>query len=332
MKKYTVVGQGLAGTVLSFLLIKKGFDISIVDRGHSGSASSVAGGMWNPVSFKRVSVDPLAACSLETMRSVYREMEEWLGSTFFHERPLVRVFPDRATANQWDEKSGRPMFLPYTGGNDADVPVQIRAPYGTGQVSVAGWLEVKTMIGLARARWLKEGRLSEDNIRDTDGRGSTIWCTGNAWSREGPYRPEAVIPNKGELLHLEMDELSLEVILNFGKFLIPAGGTRFVLGATYGHGIDDDIPTEAARGELLSSLEEVIMARYRVRSHLAGIRPTTRDRYPLVGPIPGKDQVYIFNGFGSRGVLFVPWCAMQLAEHLANGAPLPKLIATERLK
>ena len=52
--------------------------------------------------------------------------------------------------------------------------------------------------------------------------------------------------------------------------------------------------------------------------HRAGVRPATRDRMPFVGLHPQQSHVGIFNGFGSKGSLMIPWHARQLANYLAN--------------
>jgi hypothetical protein len=54
MSKYLIVGQGLAGTLLAFSLLEKGEEVLIADDYAHASASQVAAGMWNPVTFKRL--------------------------------------------------------------------------------------------------------------------------------------------------------------------------------------------------------------------------------------------------------------------------------------
>lgn len=54
----------------------------------------------------------------------------------------------------------------------------------------------------------------------------------------------------------------------------------------------------------------------------AGVRPTARDRRPLLGRRAAMPRQAVFNGLGSRGVLLAPWCAMHLADHLFQGAEL----------
>ena len=55
----------------------------------------------------------------------------------------------------------------------------------------------------------------------------------------------------------------------------------------------------------------------------AGVRPTTSDRQPFVGLHPGKPQLTIFNGFGSKGSLLIPWHVERFVECLLDATPLP---------
>jgi glycine oxidase len=62
------------------------------------------------------------------------------------------------------------------------------------------------------------------------------------------------------------------------------------------------------------------LARAEVLEQASGVRPTSRDRRPILGRTAPHEAV--FNGLGSRGVLLAPWCARHLAAHLFDGAPL----------
>ena len=56
-----IVGQGLAGTLLAFELERAGVSFAIADAGHEGAASSVAAGVINPITGRRLALAPLLA-------------------------------------------------------------------------------------------------------------------------------------------------------------------------------------------------------------------------------------------------------------------------------
>lgn len=37
-------------------------------------------------------------------------------------------------------------------------------------------------------------------------------------------------------------------------------------------------------------------------AHLAGVRPLSADRLPIIGPVPGREGVYLATGHGTKGI------------------------------
>ena len=69
-----VVGQGLAGTLVSHAALQRGWDCHVMDSGQP-SASSVAAGMFNPMSFRRIIEVWDARPHLDSMTATYRAFE-----------------------------------------------------------------------------------------------------------------------------------------------------------------------------------------------------------------------------------------------------------------
>jgi glycine oxidase len=55
----------------------------------------------------------------------------------------------------------------------------------------------------------------------------------------------------------------------------------------------------------------------------AGVRPATSDRQALVGRHPQLPRLLLFNGFGARGALSIPWFAERFAAYLLQDRRLP---------
>jgi glycine/D-amino acid oxidase-like deaminating enzyme len=115
-------------------------------------------------------------------------------------------------------------------------------------------------------------------------------------------------------------------MINRGKWLLPINKETFKLGATYERSELNETPTEDAEQELLDAMGDIFLTRpaVRVTDHMAGVRPGTKDKQPFVGLHPEHPQLGIFNGFGSKGSLLIPWHAEQFTCHLINGTPLPE--------
>lgn len=56
----------------------------------------------------------------------------------------------------------------------------------------------------------------------------------------------------------------------------------------------------------------------------AGIRPTTLDKQPFIGHHPKHPELIIFNGFGAKGSLQIPWYCQCLANNLMYNQAIPE--------
>jgi glycine/D-amino acid oxidase-like deaminating enzyme len=80
--------------------------------------------------------------------------------------------------------------------------------------------------------------------------------------------------------------------------------------------------TEEGRAELSQRLAGMTDRPFVVLEQRAGVRPTVRDRKPLIGMHPALPVMSILNGFGSKGVMLAPRLAAHFADVLEGGAEL----------
>ena len=163
--------------------------------------------------------------------------------------------------------------------------------------------------------------------------GQIIFCEGyqalhNPWFSGLPFQPA-----QGEILTLESETEFASTMLNFGHWVIPLGAKRFRVGATFAPLQTDTRPTETGKNELLQALNKVFPTGNKVRviAHQANIRPCTTDKRPFIGRHPRQAGCWIFNGFGAKGSLQIPWYSQHLADTLLSGSTLPPACNIERL-
>ena len=342
---FIIVGQGLAGTCLSYELSKRGQRVLVIDDDHKEAASMVAAGMWNPIVFRRMSKSWKADVLLPILRDFYHELSDLLGIALIEELPIDKLFPSQEAANQFDEKSDLPGFSMYLKASPDEPPLNaLDAPHGRGRIEGGGYLRLPDLLKRYREKLSAENRLlserfdpeklvfGEDGTVDYSGNmaNNLIFCTGfqNAsipWFSDLPLRS-----TKGELLELHSKDLSYNGIVNNGKFLLPLGDGLFKLGATYEWGALDTSITSEARMELLSKAEPLIQGDFEVRSQAAGIRPTVKDRRPLVGRHPDHKALAIFNGLGTKGVMIAPWLTIHFADYLLKNTALDPEVDIQR--
>ena len=127
---------------------------------------------------------------------------------------------------------------------------------------------------------------------------------------------------KGEYLVIKSTKLQLDRAIKAGIFVIPIGENHYLVGATYKWKDKTNEPTLEARSQLLQKLEAFIQCGYEIIDQTAGIRPTVADRRPLVGRHPQYPNLYVLNGFGSRGVMIAPMAARRLYSLVEKEEPL----------
>ena len=82
----------------------------------------------------------------------------------------------------------------------------------------------------------------------------------------------------------------------------------------------------------MAKLNTLITCSYKVVNQVAGIRPTVKDRRPLVGQHVFHKNLYVLNGLGTRGVMMGPYVAKQLFDFIELGTPLEADIDIKRFQ
>lgn len=336
-----IIGQGLAGSLLAWELKARGWNILVLDDAAPNAASRVAAGLINPVTGPRLVKTPLADKLLPALAASLHDLEGHFGTHFLHRMPLLRRFDSERMHGRWQRRVRDPAYRDYIDHRPRK-PEDLApcdAPLGGFEQGQTGRLDTAALVDQLRDWLSAESALRDASIayrdiqvgpRDVRWRDLTadrlIFCEGyrltaNPWFDWLPLQPA-----KGEILTLEAREELQPRILIAGRWLVPIGEHRFRFGATYGWEQLDEVPTRAGREELLTDLAAdfpTLAQDAALREHLAGVRPGTRDRHPFMGMHPQIPTLGVFNGFGSKGSLAIPWYARRFADFLTADAPLP---------
>jgi glycine/D-amino acid oxidase-like deaminating enzyme len=68
---FIIVGQGIAGTVLSHQLIKRGYSVFVFDVDKKNSASRIAAGVYNPVAYRKLKMAAFSDFLIPEMDSYF---------------------------------------------------------------------------------------------------------------------------------------------------------------------------------------------------------------------------------------------------------------------
>lgn len=318
VSNWTIVGQGLAGTCLAWVLWRRGVDFTVVDRG-SGGSSRVAAGMINPVTGKNFEPSWRIAEFLPEALEFYAEVENRIGRKLWHPFPVLRLAESEKEWRKIVSKLNASDVAPW-------VSAEVATPEGwAGAVAVRGGgrLDTQAFIDGSREFFEQLGcyRLGEFSLAEN--RANVVWCEGAAGLMGGHYGPHRCA--KGEILTVRAagwDETCIRI--GAGGWLVPQGGGVFKVGSTYEWDELDDLPTAKGRRRVEEIASRLGGEAFEVIGHDAGIRPILRRSQPLIGPLGGGG--WMFNALGSKGSLYAPGMAGRLGRWLLDGVePEPEV-------
>lgn len=335
MLDYLVVGLGLAGISFCEQLEKHGKSFQVIND-NSQRASIVAGGLYNPVILKRFTMAWNARSQMDLAIPFYQELEKKLQTQLDYKLPVLRRFASVEEQNLWFDATDKPdldYFL-NTKIKENQNP-HIEASLGYGEVQYTGRVDTKVLINKYQEYLLDKSSLLNDSIdyahlelkdecisyKDIQAK-KIVFAEGYGLKQNPYFSYLPLNGTKGELLTIKAPELKEEAVIKSSVFIIPLGADLYRVGSTYKWKDKTNVPTDAAKNELLDKLNTFLKCDYEIVSHVAGVRPTVADRRPLVGEHPKYKSLYLLNGFGSRGVLIAPSASQNLYAYIENDEEL----------
>ena len=165
--------------------------------------------------------------------------------------------------------------------------------------------------------------ISENNIFYKDFQVKRIiFCQGFYSTQNSFFNWIPFNPAKGETILADVEGYKIKEIINQGFWIIPLEGHKCRLGSTYIWDNLDWQATESGRELIASKISKILSIPYQITGQEAGIRPTTRDRRPLMGNHPYHNNLYIFNGLGTKGVSLAPYFAEEMLGFLEKNKVL----------
>ena len=343
MLDYLIIGSGLAGISFSEMALQNGKSILVLDNS-SQNSSKIAAGLYNPVILKRFSEVGQAKEHLLVMKEFFSVLEKKLNSQVDFKMPILRKFFSIEEQNNWFAASDKVNIGPYLSTRLITKKYEsIDSPFGYGEVLQTGYVDTALLLEkyknylITNQLFLEEsfdyGLLQEetDGIRYKDIQAKHIIFAEGFGMHANPYFQQLPLDGtKGELLIIKAPHLDLDFILNTSLYILPLGNDLFKIGATYNWDDKTALPTEAGKNELVQRIKEIITCDFEIMEHHAGVRPTVKDRKPLVGTYEHHNSIHILNGLGTRGVMLGPAMAKALFENIEYQKPLDRFVDIKR--
>lgn len=342
---YIIVGLGLAGLAFAEELLNANKTF-IVFEDDSQTSSLVAGGVYNPVILKRFTPVWNAKQQLERALPFYEGLEKKFNLKFDEKFLTKKVFKSIEDQNNWFAATDKPLLSNYLDSKlDTQAKTGVIADFGFGNVKHTGRIDTKKLVEAYRA-YLKE----ENNIRfekfdhqqikfpefqlkykDVFAK-RIVFCEGFGLKGNLFFNYLPLNEVKGELITIHAPTLDIDFLLKSTLFVIPLGNHYYKVGATFNWDDKTSNPSLEGKNELVEKLKNVLNVPYEIINQTAGVRPTVRDRRPLVGKHPAYGNLAVLNGLGTRGVMIAPTVAKQLFNYLENNIALDAEIDVKRFE
>ncbi|MBO6824751.1 MAG: FAD-dependent 5-carboxymethylaminomethyl-2-thiouridine(34) oxidoreductase MnmC [Sneathiella sp.] len=306
--KITIIGGGLAGCSLAYIFRQLGLKSVLYEAGPTlaGGASGNFAGLYNPrLSVLRGPESHLYASAFVMALRLFPKFDDIdLSLTgILHllddERKDRRL---RQTVPNWSWPSDHMRLVTKGEASDiAGIPLDHDALY----LPTGGSIAPQKLC----ARYVDgtEYHLNTpiEDLDDIDADIKILAC-GPAVQKFAPELP--IIPVRGQISQLEASTTSsnLQCSLCYHGYILPAVEGIHTLGATFLPNSDnaeidemDDLENTQRLGMAIPALKECT----NVIGQRASVRATSRDRFPVIGKAPGKDNVYVSAAHGSYGIL-----------------------------
>ncbi len=352
-RRVLVIGGGIAGCLVAERLAARGWTIDLIER-RDGLARETSGnpaGVLQPV--PSADGNRLSRLTLAGFHYALRRLQEFSSDPklIWQQCGVLRLARDAKQVER-QRRIAESALLP---------PEVLRWVDVEEASELAGWRVPAPGWWFPQGGWVHPPALCDAVLRaagnavrlHTQREAADLVRVGNAWravDASGNVIAEAPVailanghlarrfavssalplrPVRGQITCIPAEPgRTIKTVVSREGYVTPA--TSFgvhVVGATYEEGSTDDLAREEDHRANLERLKHLLpnfaatVDAARVGGR-AGIRTVGPDRLPLVGAIPGAENLFGLLGLGSRGLVYAPLCAELLACEI-EGEPLP---------
>ena len=331
MADITIMGAGAFGLSLALVCAERGARVHVIEKRHIGAGSS--GGLVGALApHVPENWNPKKAFQFDALR-----MAEGFWARV---ATLSAIDPGYARLGRVQPVTEAALDLARTRASNADalwqgfanwrvIPAQ-DAP-GLPLISPSGWVIHDTLSAriqprragqaLATAVQALGGRISVGDTPVPDG--LTVWATGYEGLQDLSVALGRPIGSgvKGQSILLQHACANAPQIFADGLHIVPHADGTVAIGSTSEREFTDASSVDGQCDELLARARAVCPALQDapVIDAWAGVRPRAKSRAPLLGPWPGREGHFVFNGGFKIGFAMAPILAGCMADLVLEG-------------
>jgi glycine oxidase len=354
----TIIGGGAVGLSIAWELARRGFRVTLFERGQIGQATSRAGTGILPAANLETATDPIDQLRglshnlfpdwIEELSSItgidcgFRRCGGWYLADTKGERAAML-----GMTSYWDElgikcesvplgtlTSREPCLASWARrSTDASAwwvkdECQIRPPRYLRALEHAcrgAGVELipQTSVSDIRTTGLSAEALVHDRWYQSD---SIIVCAG-AWTgkvAKSLRLDVSLVPIRGQILLLKTDMPLLHSVVNVGQRYVVCRDDGYTLVGSCEEEVGFELGTTDAILRSLLEFAVSLIPELQSAEEIdawSGLRPLTFDGFPMIGRAPGTRNVYVAAGHFRSGLHLSPGTAVVLADLITNQQP-----------
>lgn len=327
-----ILGQGIAGTLLSWQFKERGLKVMVIDQVKTNTASHVASAVLNPVNGKALWKTKRIEEQLPAAIDTYRQLEKKLDISLLQNIPILLFHQDEMKRDYFQQ---RQQEIPDELEMEKDpVEKNFQNDFGVGKIRNSYLLKAHDLLDQWRLCLKKENQLLEEHfdwtalklennfIRYHGITARKLICCEGALVKHNPYfKNLSFTRNKGEALILSIPGLARNFMYQKDVRIVPWYEDLFWVGTNQVWDFEDEGPTQEWYRTTEILLNSWLKIPFEITGHIAAERPTVAGQIPFVGFHPEYPQVGILNGMGTRGYSSAPFYAGRMAAMVTGKIP-----------
>lgn len=354
---YCIFGGGLAGLSLADKLLAKNCSVILIDpKGIAGGASGASLGLVNPATGRFANKSWRAEPCYEAILATLEYVQSHSNSSFFNKNGVIRPAMDEQIAQRMKENYNAAHWNEDWCIWLSRQEINERFP-GLACVEGGVWLPVGLSVKMSA---FLECYFEQLKKLDLDHRLGNIYSytfENSNWNisletQELIKAKEIIItagiesksfdgwdslpliPVKGQLAVFKSKHgFPYSSSVSALGYYSAMDNEHFVAGSTYEHKFETPDTDEYGTEYLTKRLKRVLphFAETAIlKSQWAGIRASTPDRMPVLGRHQEIENISVFAGLGSKGMLYSSYLADLFCDFLLEGTPLPVEVSITR--
>ncbi len=336
-----IAGAGLAGACAALHLSRDHSVVVLEKHAPAAGGSGAAAGLINPI----LGLRARSVWRMDEALPALDELVELAGAADLYRRgPTLRPAYGRDQIERFQSAAiDHPDHAEWIGAQDCRERFpDVVAADGALLITTGGAIDIGAFVhrilsaAEARGAEIRTGRAVvkwDDGGVELDGgerlsSKRTVLALGRAYAAFPELERLRLHGVKGQTVRLKRPPALPEDLPHLaGHGYVAHENGILIAGSTYEHEFEHVEPTPRRTSDIIEKIRTMLpaVADAAIIDERAGVRVTVPGiRLPMVGPLPGRDNVWIFTGFGAKGLLTVPLAARELTSYFEDAKRIPK--------